>query len=466
MPKTKRQTMDDDSDEDFVVVKVEDFSSDDDEEYSLDGARLPPAQRVKNNPSEKITNTTRKPAAQLDRDEAQFRKLMNEVERTHINRSFFNGQEPDSIIAYRNLVILKMWNKNVSTKAIAEFLDITPQTVVRVARQLNTTHKLTQPPPHPPVKITHGLAAHADSFFNTHQSFQFADFKHYLEPYLTQRHQTLSDSSMYNLLNMLGFSDKLPSKLAKVDSDWHKANRMKICTRLLELWDEYDFIFGLDECNINSINMKHRRWWSRKGQVAVSTGPDNIKVSVTCLLMVSRYGLERIHVQSDTLTAGVVGPAIDGWLSEMRHDSRFKRKKCMLLLDNARVHPKARLEDVADNQGIDIEYLPSYSPDLNPTEFFIKDLKHAMRAEFIKLVNDDVVRNKTSLEDWVATQGEAFMAKKAANKKEGSAIFHHCHDLMQMVVDCEGDIIQAKIQYKEQKKAGTLPHQLHPSNND
>jgi transposase len=49
------------------------------------------------------------------------------------------------------------------------------------------------------------------------------------------------------------------------------------------------------------------------------------------------------------------------------------------VLDNAKIHHGGEILALADRYGIRIEYLPPYSPDLNPIEESFSKIKHFLR---------------------------------------------------------------------------------------
>jgi len=51
----------------------------------------------------------------------------------------------------------------------------------------------------------------------------------------------------------------------------------------------------------------------------------------------------------------------------------------VLVLDNATIHHGDEILALADRFGVRIEYLPSYSPDLNPIEEAFSKIKHFIR---------------------------------------------------------------------------------------
>jgi transposase len=52
----------------------------------------------------------------------------------------------------------------------------------------------------------------------------------------------------------------------------------------------------------------------------------------------------------------------------------------VLVMDNARIHHGDEILELADRFGVQIEYLPPYSPDLNPIEEAFSQVKAFIRC--------------------------------------------------------------------------------------
>jgi transposase len=59
----------------------------------------------------------------------------------------------------------------------------------------------------------------------------------------------------------------------------------------------------------------------------------------------------------------------------LHHCGRWPEPKSVLVMDNASFHHSARIEQLCDKAGVKLLYLPPYSPDLNPIEEFLAELK-------------------------------------------------------------------------------------------
>ena len=62
-------------------------------------------------------------------------------------------------------------------------------------------------------------------------------------------------------------------------------------------------------------------------------------------------------------------------------------KNIVMILDNFPSHKAKIARQYAEDFGINLVYLPPYSPDLNPIEFIWKSIKREVSCEFIRDVD-------------------------------------------------------------------------------
>ncbi len=74
---------------------------------------------------------------------------------------------------------------------------------------------------------------------------------------------------------------------------------------------------------------------------------------------------------------------------EFLKEIKFKNpvKNIVIVLDNFRSHRANVTVNFAEENGIELVYLPPYSPDLNPIEFIWKSIKRVVSREFIVDLN-------------------------------------------------------------------------------
>ena len=73
------------------------------------------------------------------------------------------------------------------------------------------------------------------------------------------------------------------------------------------------------------------------------------------------------------------GDLFEGWLESIFGPSLKDPEKVVLIIDNASHHPKDRVQNIADEYGFNVIFLPKYSPDLNPIEKLWANIKNWLR---------------------------------------------------------------------------------------
>jgi transposase len=116
----------------------------------------------------------------------------------------------------------------------------------------------------------------------------------------------------------------------------------------------------------------HGRSYAPKGQTPVKKSMSR-KFSVNMISSITNQGLVRFMMYKGNMNAQVV-------IKFMSRLIKSANRKVFLILDNLRVHHskvvKHWLEE--NKEKIEVFYLPSYSPDLNPDEYLNCDLKYAL----------------------------------------------------------------------------------------
>lgn len=69
------------------------------------------------------------------------------------------------------------------------------------------------------------------------------------------------------------------------------------------------------------------------------------------------------------------------------HCGRFPEPKSVLVMDNASIHHTAKIQQMCDDAGVVLLYLPPYSPDLNPIEEFFAELKGFVKRHWADCEN-------------------------------------------------------------------------------
>jgi len=87
------------------------------------------------------------------------------------------------------------------------------------------------------------------------------------------------------------------------------------------------------------------------------------------------------------------GNLFEEWLEHVFVPELKNPKKSVLILDNAPLHKKDNIYDIANEYDFKVIFLPPYSPDLNPIEKFWANLKIFLRnfSHLFKTIQDAIM---------------------------------------------------------------------------
>jgi transposase len=129
-----------------------------------------------------------------------------------------------------------------------------------------------------------------------------------------------------------------------------------------------------DETGVRSDESRHRGYAPR-GQTPIIKIPARRK-SLSLIAAVTNQGKVRFMIYAGGITPQRL-------ILFMRRLTKDARRKVFLILDNLNVHKSRLVKDwlVANAKRIEVFYLPPYSPELNPSEYFNGDLKGAIQRD-------------------------------------------------------------------------------------
>lgn len=132
-------------------------------------------------------------------------------------------------------------------------------------------------------------------------------------------------------------------------------------------------IFWGDETGVSN-QCQHVRGYAPKGQTP-TIKIQSKRLRTNLISAVNNQGKLRFMMYRETMTSQVLIRFMKRLIKDSSH-------KVFLILDNLRVHHaklvKAWLDENSDY--IEVFYLPSYSPEMNPDEYLNCDLKQGIRA--------------------------------------------------------------------------------------
>ena len=178
-------------------------------------------------------------------------------------------------------------------------------------------------------------------------------------------------------LKRWGFTPQKPTKRAyeqnpKAVAQWLETTYPQIQARAKQ--EKAEIHWG-DETGIQN-DAYNAKGFAPKGKTPI-VRINATKSRVNMISSITNRGKVRFMLYEESMTAKV----LIKFMSRLIKDSD---RKIFLILDNLRVHHskdvKAWLEQEQIKERIELFYLPSYSPEINPDEYLNGDLKHRIRS--------------------------------------------------------------------------------------
>jgi len=181
----------------------------------------------------------------------------------------------------------------------------------------------------------------------------------------------VSESTMSRTLRRLGITKKQKTiEASERQKPEVKAKREAFLLKR-STWSVSRLIF-IDETGI-TLTMTSRDAWSPAGQRAVDSAPFRKGESATLVAALTAEG-----IQAPFLFRGAMdGSALRAYVAEVLIPEL--RPGDIIIWDNLAVHDDALVRDLIAAHGMSLEFLPPYSPDLNPIELAWSFMKRMLR---------------------------------------------------------------------------------------
>lgn len=177
-------------------------------------------------------------------------------------------------------------------------------------------------------------------------------------------------------LNRWGFTPQKPLKQAYEQrpaavQKWLKEDYIELTQRAKQEGAE---IHWGDETGIRS-DSQHGRSYAPKGKTPVIRLSAK-RTSINMISSITNQGKVRFMIYKEKMRAQVL-------IKFMKQLIKGSRRKIFLILDNLRVHHAKLVKKWLEKhlKEIEIYYLPSYSPELNPDEYLNCDLKAGVHSK-------------------------------------------------------------------------------------
>jgi transposase len=269
--------------------------------------------------------------------------------------------------------INKLEQKGYDRKEIADFYHRNERTIYRRIKLIDNQEKQRRGRPRKIKEdVSELLCYYAENDDNTATLRELSD-------YLSKETgQEFSIPTIFRVLKRRKISWK------KADKQFSEQNKEKIKQFVKDnCWLlSLSSLYSLDECSFN-LGAVPRYARAHKSKRAVVKRPGNKGSNYTLILSVQN--LDKGEINYELIKGGAEAWNFYDYLKNMKTSDKEKR---YILLDNVRIHHAVKvlkelglpsIKELAEQKNIVLVYLPSYTPESNPTENCNSIIKHLYR---------------------------------------------------------------------------------------
>ena len=180
-------------------------------------------------------------------------------------------------------------------------------------------------------------------------------------------HDHIAASTLYRALKKLGHTHKGLTKRA-LEADPEDVETYRAW---MDLFEDHEHFIWLDETSKDSTTSSRPKGWGPRGQNALSFELFHRGTRYSHLAAMDRNGTVLSMTKEGSIYA-------DDFLDFVSSLAVLHPPGRMFVFDNCRIHMQSAVRACLHAHGHQAVYLPSYSPFLNPIEFFFSELKGAL----------------------------------------------------------------------------------------
>lgn len=197
----------------------------------------------------------------------------------------------------------------------------------------------------------------------------------------------VAQSTIHYCLKSMHYSLKTISLIPTRRNDEQSiTTRMNYASRFMEIEENYNSrdIFYLDEVGFN-VSLRCKRGRSKKGVPAIVSVPGIRSKNISVCCVMTRSGIKFWKVNHNPYNTESFLGYIDEFADEIIKDDI---RNSIIIMDNVPFHKSNRIRNLAMERNINIEFLPPYSPFLNPIENLFSKWKAYVRRSNPMCEND------------------------------------------------------------------------------
>lgn len=184
----------------------------------------------------------------------------------------------------------------------------------------------------------------------------------------------------------------------------HKKLMFRACQRSESLRQQYllqvsvydpNMLVFIDECGSDRKSALRKYGYALRGKRAVTEklllkGKHYTAIGIMCI-----DGMLDVYTTDGTVNGETFCTFIERNLLPQLLPFNGTNPRSVVIMDNAAIHHVEEAVELIESTGAIIEFLPPYSPDLNPIEEAFSKVKHFLRANepFVQVCNDDEIED-------------------------------------------------------------------------
>lgn len=205
----------------------------------------------------------------------------------------------------------------------------------------------------------------------------------------------VSPETVRRELVAMGWSRKITRRVAQE----RNAELRDFYLHTISAFHSYQLIF-VDESSCDRRCAFRRRGWAPRGVTPVQTARFQRGPHYQILPAYTQEGILLSRVYEGTTDATIFTNFIEQLL---HHCQPFPQPRSVLIMDNASILHSQQVRDLCAAAGVQLVFLPPYSPDLNPIELWFSVLKNRIKQVWLAHTDDPTLDFRALLEQCVDT---------------------------------------------------------------
>ena len=166
------------------------------------------------------------------------------------------------------------------------------------------------------------------------------------------------------------------SRIVSFDEEMNRLTKQWFTIRILKSLDQFNVLINIDESSFSRLTKKNYSWIPKgKEQIIKNISFYNLWSLIAAITSTGCV----VVAKSDKL---VTSKHFIGFLEKLLEFIRVREgvdiQRCLIILDNASVHRAKMTQQYMKTNGLNVAFIPQYSPELAPIEHYFSKLKQSV----------------------------------------------------------------------------------------